>query len=229
MSSFWCGKYVAFDICNDTMSDDCTGGHGNTGAGNVRSAQTGHNDAATTIRLRPYDASYQGAVIVFDAVNCTGNMGRFYAPVDNQQKAWYTMNDMWNNNIPNDQVDSLMVPYGYSVDLYEADGFAGNVKTVKGPMFTDGNLGMSCININGDFHDRTSSLSVYKNTVLGASVGYWTSLTASESFSFKTHYGLSYSHSESTSETSQFTLSYEMTTSIKFAGSGFSDTLSESY
>jgi len=88
---------------------------------------------------------------------------------------------------------------------------------------------MSCVNVNGDFHDKTSSVVVYKNTVLGSSVGYWTSITATESLTFQTHYGLSYSHTESTSETSQFTLSYEMTSSIKFAGSGFSETLSEQY
>lgn len=106
---------------------------------------------------------------------------------------------MYQHNIKNDDVGSVMVPFGYSVDLYEADGFSGGVKTVSGPVFNDSHLSLACINIS-DFDNRTSSIKVYKNTLLGASNGYWTSITATESLKFRTHYGLSYSQSESTSE-----------------------------
>ena len=100
---------------------------------------------------------------------------------------------------------------------------------MQGPLFNDVHLSMSCINVNGDFHDKTDSVAVYKNTVLGSSMGYWTSITATESLKFSTHYGLSYSHTTSTSETSQFTLSYEMTESIEYKGASGSSTVSDSY
>ena len=60
---------------------------------------------------------------------------------------------------------------------------------------------MSCIDLGkGDynFNDRTASLKVYKNTVLGSSIGYWKSITATETLNFTTHYGMHYSHTEST-------------------------------
>ena len=55
MSSWYCGKNIAFDFCKNNPGDDCSGDNGNTGAGNSRSVQIGNNDSLTTLRGRPYD------------------------------------------------------------------------------------------------------------------------------------------------------------------------------
>lgn len=137
--------------------------------------------------------------MLFRDGDCRSDMGRFLSPTSSTEKAYYTRAEMYEHNIKNDDVGSVMVPFGYSVDLFRDDGFAGDKKTVQGPVFNDSHLSLACINVS-DFNDRTSSVAVYKNTVLGASNGYWTSITATESLKFRTHYGLSYSQSESTSE-----------------------------
>lgn len=52
-----------------------------------------------------------------------------------------------------------MVPYGYSVDLYQKDSFTGDIKTVVGPMFRDNTLAMDCIRLDG-YNDEVTSLIV---------------------------------------------------------------------
>ena len=84
----------------------------------MRSAQVGHNDSLTTVKMRPYDPTVQGAVLLFKDKDCRNDVGRFYAPVSNTEKMSYTKSEMWDNNIENDEITSLMVPFGYSVDLY---------------------------------------------------------------------------------------------------------------
>lgn len=66
-----------------------------------------------------------------------------------------------------------MVPWGYSVELFSNDVFVAPSMVVNGDVFEDSHLQMRCTNVTGDFKDKTSSLKVYKNTVLGASVGRW--------------------------------------------------------
>ena len=39
---------------------------------------------------------------------------------------------MWQHNMWNSWVNGLRVPYGYVVDLYPTDGFAGDPLTIKG-------------------------------------------------------------------------------------------------
>ena len=154
VSSIYCGKNVEFSVCNNGVGSDCTGYNGMSGAGTVRTAQVGSNDAISSISLDVYDAAARGAVTVFEGVDCKANMGRFYAHENPNQTAWYTMGDMWARNIKNDQIDSVMVPYGYSVNLYPGDGFTGTPKTVKGDFGYDGaTQGMSCIDVSSKFHD----------------------------------------------------------------------------
>ena len=89
-SSFYCGKSVAYDLCNDGVDKDCRGGNGMTGAGTVMSAQVGKNDHLSTVKMRPYDPTEQGAVLLFKDKDCRNDVGRFYAPVSNSEKMSYT-------------------------------------------------------------------------------------------------------------------------------------------
>ena len=49
----------------------------------------------------------------------------------------YTKADIEYHNIYNDDIDAVMVPYGYAVDLYADDSFSGEVKTITGEPFND--------------------------------------------------------------------------------------------
>ena len=65
--------------------------------------------------------------------------------------------------------DSIRIPYGLTVTLYEGDYFDGRSVTIEGPMYKDGSnihdkdasLDHSCINLTDyDFGDIVSSLVV---------------------------------------------------------------------
>ena len=65
--------------------------------------------------------------------------------------------------------DSIFIPHGLTVTLYEGQYFDGRSVTIEGPMFRDGSdvhdkdatLSHSCINLtNYNFGDKVSSLVV---------------------------------------------------------------------
>ena len=89
-SSFWCGKKLAYEFCENMFADSCTQGKGISGAGTVRSALVGHNNTVTTVNLHHYDVARQGAVVLFGDKDCKGMMARFYAPESAREKAYYT-------------------------------------------------------------------------------------------------------------------------------------------
>ena len=121
------------------------------------------------------------------------------------------------------------MPYGYSIVLYDDDGFTGASYTVDGPFFSDGDLTMPCISIHDDFNDKNASLMVYRTTSFGNAIGKWVGYTSTEEVEFTIHYGFSTEYSEETTETQQFTLTYEMTSGIEFMGASESETISSSY
>ena len=167
--------------------------------------------------------------MLFRDSDCEDDMGRFYAKENAYEKAEYTKDEMELNNFCNNCASSIMVPFGYTVDLYQSDAFSGDLKTIVGPVFNDDLLSLECINLDG-FNNEVTSLAVYKNTVMGSSIGYWVSITATESVTFHTHYGLSYSTSETTTRSAEYTLTYEMGSSIKFAKAlGFEDEVTKTY
>jgi len=47
----------------------------------------------------------------------------------------YSQSDMVSKGIGNDQTTSVMVPYGYAVDLYNEDGFRGDKKSITGTFY----------------------------------------------------------------------------------------------
>ena len=122
-----------------------------------------------------------------------------------------------------------MVPYGYTVELYDGDGFKNAEFTVEGQMFADENLSSVCFDLVGHFDDKTASLIIYRNTTIGPARGRWVGYTSTEQVDFTVHYGFETSHSESESSEQQFTLSYEMTSGIEFEGATEEETISRSY
>lgn len=84
--------------------------------------------------------------------------------------------------------------------------------------------------MTGDFKDKTSSLKVYKNTVLGSSIGRWVSLiTATETINYSSHYGFSGTTKETDTSMMKYTLDYELSIGVKFEVENVSETVKESY
>ena len=54
VTSWYCGKNVAYDFCDD--STNCEFFLGNRGAGNVKSPYIKRNDAISVVYLSEYDA-----------------------------------------------------------------------------------------------------------------------------------------------------------------------------
>ena len=117
----------------------------------------------TTLFLHPYDSIDQGAVTLFKGGSCHDNSGRFAADPEVGKYVNYDKSDMDHQGIGNDEVTSLYVPFGYSVDLFKDSGFSGDMLTITGEMFEDTNFRMRCVELDDDWNDELSSLRVYKN------------------------------------------------------------------
>ena len=63
LSSYACGKDVAFDFCKDTMDRSCRNSHGTTGVGPSKQNKTGWEDTVTTVRLYCNDSERQSAML----------------------------------------------------------------------------------------------------------------------------------------------------------------------
>ena len=42
----------------------------------------------------------------------------------------------------------MQVPFGYAVDMFKNDGFSAEMKTVRGPFYTDKTMYAACIELN---------------------------------------------------------------------------------
>ena len=125
---------------------------------------------------------------------------------------------------------SIMVPFGYAVELWDRDSWGGNVVTITGGPYTDSNNGMQCMNLaDYNWDNKTKSLKVYKTRGLGIANGYWDSITATESIDFVVHYGLMKSSSTATSETEEYTMNYELSVGVEYSGVSASTTINQGY
>ena len=178
ISSWYCGKNLAYDFCNDN-NNSCGGGQGLSGAGTAYSRQIGFNNRLTILNLYPYDVSKRGAVMVFSDQGCQEDVSRFYSDDSGHERKDYTNSEMYNNHLRNDKASSVMVPYGYSVDLYDNYGFSGVPLTLKGkPWKGPTTQSMECINL-GDYgwNDKVSSLTVIRK-IQGKAQGKWVELVS---------------------------------------------------
>lgn len=180
MESWECGKSVQYSLCYDYT--DCsldTGGYwwggktGETGAGAIRGTAAGMNNWFSSIWLREYDAWNKGAVTIFRHPDCQGDSGSFYASETLGRRMGYNRAMLEHGKIWSDDASSIMVPFGYSVELFDGEAMYGSLIEIEGPMYQDDTERMRCINLDG-LHDRTSSIEVWKNRDLGnPAVGSW--------------------------------------------------------
>lgn len=69
MNSWWCGKNVSYDFC-DNSSGGCKRGDGYSGAGNARSIDIGNKNEMSRLVMRYYDPAERGAVTIFRYGDC---------------------------------------------------------------------------------------------------------------------------------------------------------------
>lgn len=140
-----------------------------------------------------------GAAITFTEPDCEGQIGRFYAADSLTVKAEYaSIAEMESFGGMNDDIESVMMPYGLAVDFFRDPSFGGISETITGPMWADTNLQMSCVNLDSSkTSDRVSSLKVYKTKYLGPAQGQWKSITHSQAITVTYHVGFSTTTSES--------------------------------
>ena len=131
---------------------------------------------------------------LFSYPDCHDVSGRFYANADPTLNADYTKDQMWENNMGWDDADSVLVPFGYKVTLFDQDGFWGDEEEIKGKPYEDAHDEMICQNL-GDLKNRAASIRVGRTTVLGPAVGYWEGVTHSEDITVTYHIGFDYSKS----------------------------------
>ena len=140
-----------------------------------------------------------------------------WASSEADQIAYLTEADLWQRGIDNDKANSVMVPYGYDVKLFDGSSFDGYLTTVKSPTWADdSNLRMKCINLDDHSKDKMASAQVYRDGAFGSARGYWVGSTHTTSQKWTIHYGWSSEYSEEQAKTQQYNLSYSMEMGIKF-------------
>lgn len=135
MSSYICGKNVWYDFCVDGLTNWCSGAERvNSGAGYVRNhALLYKNDMISFAVLGPYDPRDIGAVTLFEDPDCSGASGRYYwDPESSLSGTFYNTDDLVFGGMRNNNMNSLMVPKGYTAELFDGHGFHGATQIVEG-------------------------------------------------------------------------------------------------
>ena len=136
--SYWCGQSVSYSFCYDGAKD-CSGLDGASGAGNIKENFDWAGSQyvyARVLKLSHYDAKERGAVTLFANKGCAGQSGAFFATQEPTEEAMYNVKDLIKGHIAENTVSSVMVPYGYSVKLFENDGFQGESVIIDGGLYT---------------------------------------------------------------------------------------------
>ena len=77
---------------------------------------------------------------------------------------------------------------------------------------------MKCINLDNDWRNRARSYEMRKVMEIGEAKVRWVYFAATEGIDVQVHYGFQSTSSESTTETQENALTYEMSLGIKFEG-----------
>ena len=92
-----------------------------------------YSNQTSTLVLGPYNPREIGAVTLFEDPNCSGMSGRFYwDPDSNASGTFYNEEDIIYGGLSNNTMDSMAVPAGYIVEVYDGHGFDGDMQRVVG-------------------------------------------------------------------------------------------------
>ena len=121
LSSWSCGKKVSYIFCKDT-DPECNHDDRESGAGTMVNKEMKHQDWATTLVLENYSPFTLGAVTLFNWSDCKGQSAAF-AVKELKTKRYWTRKNMETSSMYNDDISSLMVPFGMTVELYADDSW----------------------------------------------------------------------------------------------------------
>lgn len=126
----------------------------------------------------------------------------FEAPKDETEVAWYNKNYVDTVG----KISSVMVPYGYSLEMFDKEGFRDDdgSEVINGP-YWDHNHRMKCINLWSlgegyrDWNDKIKSFKVYRTNFGKIAEGTWQAITTTESINYKYFVGMTSTKESSTS------------------------------
>jgi hypothetical protein len=127
MSSWICGSQVSYEFCEGQLGEDCTGFYGVGGAGAAMNSKIDRQDRTSSVILKSYDAiDGAGAATLYGDYNCQGWSGAIFSGEEGIARGFSTQ-DLKLNHIHDNDVHSVRVPLGYTLNLYPKNSFAGNV------------------------------------------------------------------------------------------------------
>ena len=75
-------------------------------------------------------------------------MAAFEGPSRLFETFGYTKQGMLDEGMNDNNIESVMVPYGYKVSMFTRDSFKGFSFDLEGDMFLDRNQSMKCVNLS---------------------------------------------------------------------------------
>lgn len=128
-------------------------------------------------------------------------------------------------------MSSIMIPYGYSVKLFDSGDFTGTSAVMNGPQWAAGDdtMKMHCQALPSGLNDRVSSLQVYRTEFGAEALGDWVSITATEGIEFTYTLGFKRVTSTETITSQSYNLQLQLTSGIKFEVVSEEETITESF
>lgn len=78
---------------------------------------------------------------MFALPGCLDDSYAVFSTENQGETAYYTLSDLENQfNYINDWPSSIMIPLGYSVTLFDNDGFGGDHETYQGQEYSNGRM-----------------------------------------------------------------------------------------
>merc|ERR1712051_188842 len=95
----------------------------------------------------PYDPAAIGAVTTFEDPNCTGQTSRVYWNPEDPIGGQYNRNDLAFGGMRDKTMNSITIPEGYYVELFEWEGFGGPSYIIRGEYEEIKSQKMKCHNV----------------------------------------------------------------------------------
>ena len=143
MDSWSCGRNVSYQFC----LDDCSGEYQTglvcpwgiyarfgfySGAGTAKNPNVYFTNRVASVILRPYDPLKSGSVTLFQSVNCVHSSAAFEAPAEPFATLTYSYSskEMIRKGMALGWTDSIFIPHGLTVTLYQGQNFDGRSVTI---------------------------------------------------------------------------------------------------
>lgn len=135
----------------------------------MRNPKVSWRDRLSTVILGPYDSTKMGAVTIFYEDYCSGNSARLYWNPDDPLGGVYNHRDMRKAGMKPNGANSIAVPRGYTVELYDHHGLTRLHKTFSGEWAEQESKLMQCFQTGDNWIDSV----IVKREKRGHAVGYW--------------------------------------------------------